>query len=142
MKKILFLAVLITMSLPLAAQHKPDCHPHHQGPKEVTEIVSDLTPVQKRKIESITKESRTRVDALRTQQHAVRDSINNYMEKEGDQSKKLFPLFDREAKLQVAVSREMYNMKVKVDDVLTKEQRAELRRSLAAQRPPKEKHRR
>ena len=64
-----------------------------------------------------------RFDAICT--GLMRDSIGKYMDSEGDQSKKLYPLFDREAQLQVQISREMYSTKVRIDKVLTKEQRKE-----------------
>lgn len=126
MKKALFLSLLIALALPLAAQH---ARPHGgDKKKDITELVSDLSNIQKRKIESITKESKERVDILRMQQKAVRDSINMYMEYEGDQSAVLYPLFDSEGALHAAIDREMYSGKLRIDKVLTKEQRAELRK--------------
>ena len=53
-------------------------------------------------------------------------SIILFLEREGDQSRTLYPLFDREARLQVAISREMYATKLRIDEVLTKEQRQTL----------------
>ena len=126
MKKYILTLLLLALTLPLAAQHDGR-QPHKKKRAEITELVSDLSAPQKRKIEHISKESRTRVDDLRRQQNAVRDSIRMYMDLEGDQSAHLYPLFDREAQLQVSVSREMYATKLRIDEVLTKEQRAELR---------------
>ncbi|MBO7101860.1 MAG: periplasmic heavy metal sensor [Bacteroidales bacterium] len=125
MKKIIILLVLAVFALPLSAQHEGT--PPRKKHQEVTELVKDLSAVQKRKVESISKDSRERVGALRKQQRAVRDSIAMYMEREGDQSRELFPLFDREAKLQVAVNREMYTAKLRIDEVLKPEQREALR---------------
>lgn len=130
MKKIATLAVVAFMALqgPAFAQR-----PHPDGPApgngkhpEITELVSDLSSSQKSKLETISNDSRKRVDHLRGQQKAVRDSINRYIEMESDQSKKLYPLFDREARLQVEISREMYATKVRIDQVLTPAQRKEL----------------
>jgi Spy/CpxP family protein refolding chaperone len=123
--------------MPLVAQnhHREKMKKH----KDVTEVVSDLSVAQKRKVESITKESVERVSALRTQQKSVRDSIGMYMEREGDQSAALYPLFDREAALQAAVSREMYNTKRSIDEVLTKEQRAEFREAFHKEKKHKPK---
>ncbi|MBR1550017.1 MAG: periplasmic heavy metal sensor [Bacteroidales bacterium] len=105
--------------------------PHREGPKpeprpDITELVSDLSANQKRKLETITNESKDRVEKLRKEQRTVRDSINRYMEMDGDQSRTLYPLFDREAKLQAEISREMYVTKVRIDEILTPEQRKEL----------------
>ena len=98
-------------------------------------MVGNLSAAQKRKIESI----RQHVDNLRKQQKAVRDSIAMYMELEGDQSAALYPLFDREAAINVAIGREMYAGKVRIDEVLTKEQRAELRKACTKDRHPHRK---
>lgn len=125
MKKTLILTLLVAVALPLAAQH--DRPQHEKKHKEITELVGDLSSSQKRKIEAISKDSKKRVETLRASQKAVRDSISMFMERDGDQSAALFPLFEREATLQAAISREMYTGKVRIDEVLTKEQRAELR---------------
>jgi Spy/CpxP family protein refolding chaperone len=133
MKKALLLSLLVVFTLPLAAQHggRPNGAKH----KDITELVSDLSNIQKRKIEAATKDSKARVDNLRKQQRAVLDSINMYMERDGDQSAALFPLFDREAALHAAIDREMYAGKLRIDEILTKEQRAELRKACAKDRP-------
>ena len=135
MKRYLVLALLLALAAPVAAQH--DGRQHGQKKRaDITELVSDLSAPQKRKIENISKESKERVDALRKQQQAVRDSIRMYMEREGDQSKVLYPLFDREAQLKAAVDREMYATKLRLDEVLTKEQRAALRQAVQTDRAP------
>lgn len=136
MKKYIIIGLLLAVAIPLAAQPGK----HHEGKKgraDITELVSDLSAPQKRKIESLSKESKERVDALRASQRAVRDSISMYIDKEGDQSERLYPLFEREAQLQAAVSREMYSAKLRVDEVLTKEQRAALRETLRRERKHK-----
>lgn len=135
MKKTLILTLFVAVVLPLAAQQDK---PHHEKKhKEITELVSDLSSSQKRKIESISKESKERVGALRSSQKAVRDSIAMFMDSDGDHSAVLFPLFEREAALQAAINREMYKGKLRVDEVLTKEQRAEVRN--AAKNKPRRK---
>ena len=132
MKKIIFLSLMIAVSLPLVAQHDKD---HHEGKhREVTEIVSDLSAAQKRKIDNINKASRERVATLRARQKAVRDSIMMFIDREGDQSAVLYPLFDREAAIQANIDREMYAGKLRIDEVLTKEQRDEVRRACAKDR--------
>jgi hypothetical protein len=125
MKKTIILIMLVAVALPLAAQHD---RPHHEKKhKDITELVSDLSSSQKRKIESISKESKEKVNALRASQKAVRDSIAMYMDRDGDQSAVLYPLFEREATLQAAINREMYKGKIHIDQVLTKEQRTDVR---------------
>lgn len=128
MKKILPLALALFLAFSLSAQRQ-DGKRHDQKRPDITELVSNLTDDQKSQLEAITNDSRQRVEKLRAQQKAVRDSINLYMDREGDQSKYLNPLFDREAKIQAEISREMYASKVRIDKVLTKEQRAEFQKA-------------
>ncbi len=130
MKKLFLIAIIsiFNFQFSIATAQRP----HREGPgpekrPDITEMVSDLSSSQKSKLDAISSDSRKRVDALRKQQNAVRDSINMYMERDGDQSKALYPLFDREARLQAEISREMYATKVRIDQVLTKEQRQELK---------------
>lgn len=128
MKKILILTLTLAFGLSLSAQKPKELRGEHKRP-DITQLVSNLTDTQKSKLETLTKESRQRVDKLRAQQKAVRDSIALYMEREGDQSKYLYPLFDREARLQAEISREMYSTKVRIDAVLTPDQRAEFQKA-------------
>ena len=64
----------------------------------------------------------------------VRTEIRSMMDKEGDQSDKLFPLFDREAALQAQMSKEMYSVRIQIDQVLTQEQLVEFRARCKANR--------
>ncbi len=136
MKKIIFLSLFAALTLPLAAQHHGADRACGKN-KDITELVSNLSNIQKRKIESVTKESKERVDKLRKQQRAVLDSIMLFMERDGDQSAVLFPLFDREAALHAAIDREMYTGKLRIDEILTKEQRAEVRKACLKDKPQK-----
>ena len=128
MKKIFFLTLTLLCSFAVSAQ-KPADHRREGKHPDITKLVSNLSDNQKSKLDAITNDSRLRVDKLRARKRAVRDSIAHYMEREGNQSKYLNPLFDREAKLQAEISREMYGTKVRIDEVLTKEQRAEFQKA-------------
>lgn len=137
MKKTLLLATLIFLTGIAFAQHPK--HERYERRPDITELVSDLSSAQKRKLETITNESKQRVDPLRNRQKAVRDSIETLMDKEGDQTKALFPLFDREARIQAEISREMYSTKVRIDEVLTKEQRQQLKKNTPRRHMKKKK---
>lgn len=128
MKKILSVTLAILIGVSLAAQ-KPANRGHEHKSPDITQLVSNLTEAQKSKLDAITAESRQRVEKLRAQQKTVRDSIAVYMEREGDQSKILNSLFDRSAKIQSQISREMYNTKVRIDEVLTPAQRQEYQKA-------------
>lgn len=129
MKRILPLTLALLMGFSLYAQR-----PKEFRRPDITQLVSNLSDSQKSKLDNITTESRQRIDKLRSQQKAVRDSIAVYMDREGDQSKYLYPLFDREAALQVEISREMYATKVRINEVLNKEQREEFLKASKLQR--------
>lgn len=133
MKKILFLTLTLLLGFAVLAQ-KPADHRREGKRPDITKLVSNLTEKQKSKLDAITNDSRQRIDKLRARKRAVRDSIENFLKREGNQSKYLYPLFDREAKLQVEISREMYSTKVRIDEVLTKEQRAEFQKASKVQR--------
>lgn len=129
-----FFVVILMLSLcsaTIAQTKKFESREDGRKRPEITELVKDLSPVQKRKIETITKESKSKIEVYRNQQKAVRDSIGNIMKRPGDQSKHLFPLFDREGALQSQISKEMYMTKLKIDEVLTKEQARELKNAMS-----------
>lgn len=126
MKRYVTLAIMLLLAAQAMCQ-QPKRQPHEKKRADISELVDDLSAQQKRKVDAIGRESRERVEALRTQKHAVRDSIERYMDLDGDQSRVLHPLFDREAALQAAISREMYDAKRRIDEVLTPAQRAKLR---------------
>lgn len=144
MKRIVLLALVSLFAFQCTLSYAQN--PRHGGPHDrqgrrpdITKIVSNLSDAQKEKLETLMEASRQCVDKLRRQQQAVRDSIALYMDRDGNQSKKLYPLFDREAKLQVEISREMYNTKVRIDEVLTKEQRQQFRQASKEQKKHKNK---
>lgn len=133
--------LLLAVALPLSAQDKQH---HRNNRRDVAEVVSDLSQGQKKKLDAITNASRQRVDALRMQQKAVRDSIGMYIKMDGDQSKALFPLFDREAKISRDIAREMYTAKVRIEEILTPAQRQQLREANCrhTDKPKKKSHKR
>lgn len=128
MKKIVIITLLFVTALPAIAQREGKRGERRH--RDITEMVSDLSASQKRKIDAIGKESKERVGAMRQQQKQVRDSIAMYMDRDGDQSRALYPLFEREANIQVSINREMYTTKRRIDEVLTVSQRDELRQAM------------
>lgn len=131
MKKLLSTLFAILLCSALLAQ-SPDGgrHKRHSRPEppKIEEMVSNLSAVQKKKLETITQNCKAKTAQLQKEMDKVRTEIRSMMDKEGDQSDKLFPLFDREAALQAAVSREMYTTKLRIDAILTPSQRATLRK--------------
>lgn len=142
MKKTTLLILVLLLTASLYAQR-----PHGQGgpkphkPINVEAFVSDLSSVQKKKLESVTNDSKKRVEKLQTELKNVRQQIRTLMDKDGDNSAKLFPLLDREGVLQAEITKEMYNTRLLIDEILTPDQLKELRTKLAAERPKRPHHR-
>ena len=137
MKKLLSTLFAILLCSTLLAQ-SPDGgrHKRHSRPEppKIEEMVSNLSAVQKKKLETITQNCKAKTAQLQKEMDKVRTEIRSLMDKEGDQSDKLFPLFDREAALQAQMSKEMYSVRIQIDQVLTQEQLAEFRARCKADR--------
>ena len=86
------------------------------------EIVKDLSIRQKRQLETISNETKVQMDKYKAELKQVKDSIHYYMDMSTDKTDVLFPLFDREAKIKANMSKLMYRTRLKIDNVLTKEQ--------------------
>ena len=103
-KTLLIVILLSFVAMPCMAQHKGDRErvADPKSHREITEMVSDLSQSQKKRLDAIT-----------------------------------------DAQLQRDISREMYTTKVRVDEVLTPEQRRQLREAMAktSKVTPKKKHR-
>lgn len=131
---ILLIAALgLTFSLQ-AQDPKGPSHHHGRHHEPIENMVSDLSAPQKKKLETIKKESHQRIKDLRHSQKSLRDSIRTLMDADGDQTLKLAPLYDREGMLQAKISKEMYSTRVSIDKVLTDKQRKELKSNIAKQR--------
>ena len=137
MKKLLatLFAILLCGSL-LAQNPEGGRHKRHgrQEPPKIEEMVSNLSAMQKKKLETITTNCKSKTEKLQSELKTIRTKIHALMEKEGDQSDKLFPLFDREAAIQAEISKEMYTTRQQIDQVLTDEQLAEFRARCKADR--------
>lgn len=125
-KSIVMGCIALAISTTLSAQQHQHKH-HARQPQKIESLVSNLSDQQKKQLDELQKQSKERVDKMNKSMHAVKDSIRTLMNQEGDHSRELCPLFDREASLQSAISKEMYASKVKIGKILTPEQRSELK---------------
>lgn len=117
------LCLLLFSYAPLMAQG--DGHDGRKGqkrPPKIEQIVTTLTKEQKKSIEKLTQASQVRLHQLEEAQSQIRDSIRQYLDLYEDNSKKLFPLFEREGKLQTEINKEMYRAKMAINKILTVEQ--------------------
>ena len=99
--------------------------------------MSNLSLKQKKSLLEVRERSQNRVNELKAQLATVRDSIRDYIHRDGDNSKVLYPLFDREGELQASISREMYALRLKIDAILTPEQLKEFREAIEKRRGKK-----
>lgn len=131
MKKLIILIISILCTVSLYAQH-----PRPQKPGEcvkiprVEEMVSDLSAVQKKRLETATNASKKKVAKLKQELSATRDQIKELMDKDEDMSSQLFPLVEKEAHLHAEITKEMYRCRIAIDEILTKEQLQEFRSRL------------
>ena len=135
MRKIITFIAFTLLSVATFAQSGVSDKRHHKSlPPRVEEIVSDLTPIQQKRIETITQNTKKVVEPKKAALNKIRRQIDNLMEKSGDQSKKLFPLLEKEAQLKVEISKAMYEARVLIDGVLTPAQLKAFRAQLNADR--------
>lgn len=128
MKKIVTLLLTLAIAVTVMGQTKPEHSRHHKELPKIEEMVSGLSSIQKKKLNSIMENSRKEVDRLQAELDKVRKQIHLLSEKDGDNTDQLFPLFDREASLRAEISKEMYRTRLQIDEILTKEQLVELRK--------------
>lgn len=137
MKRTLLIVIILLVGTALPAQPPDGGRRHHPaGPAmpKVEEMVSNLSAVQKKRLEGITESCKKQVDKLQKELDEVRGQIRTLMGQDGDQSEKVFPLIDREAALQSQIAKEMYRTRVQIDQVLTDEQLVEFRARCKADR--------
>lgn len=137
MKRILLLTTILLFSTALFAQMPNRDRRHKEKKEKIENIITDLTPQQKSRIDAITQRSTKNIERYRGQLEAVRDSLRIYMGSRDDNSDIVFRLYDREARLQSELSKEYYRTKVAIDAVLTPEQFRRLQERMDGMRQKK-----
>lgn len=113
-------------------------HHKHEPPK-IEEMVSNLSAIQKKRLETITQESKKQVDKMQAELKSINSQIRKLLDAEGDQTSSLFPLFEREAQLKLEINKEMYRTRQQINNVLSKEQLKELGERMKADRKKHER---
>ena len=113
-------------------------HHKHEPPK-IEEMVSNLSAIQKKRLENITQESKKQVDKMQAELKSINSQIRKLLDAEGDQTNTLFPLFEREAQLKLEINKEMYRTRQQINNVLSKEQLKEVRERMKADRKKHER---
>lgn len=139
----MFITVMSFLSTLCVAQAKKDMGepPHGQGhgsrPMRIEDMIPDLSNTQKTRLEIITQRSSKMIDKCRAQLDELRDSIRLFMDDTIDRSEVLYPMFEREGRLQAQMSKYYYMTKRDMDAVLTPKQYKQLREKMAASKPPR-----
>ena len=129
MKKIMLILIVVVWGCAIEAQN-PNQPRHRELPPTALEVVSNLSNTQKKQLKELYKETRNTMQQLDGQLHALRDSIHTLMEMEGDNSVKLFPMLDREGRLQAELAKTTYRMRLSIDEILTEEQLTEFKKAM------------
>ena len=74
------------------------------------------------------------LETFRKEMKVLEDSIDMLMKRKGNHSKQLYPLLERRAKLALEKDKKLYLSKVKIDGILTDEQRATIDKFFNEQR--------
>jgi len=140
MKKIVSIVLLLALAVSLSAQPgrcdaMPKRHGAHKMPPSISEVVGDLSQRQKKRIESITEESKKQLRKTDSELCRVRRQIQSLLDKDGDHSKALYPLFEQEGRLMALRSRQMYESRLRVEKVLTPDQCRQFRQSMKRPKP-------
>lgn len=123
--------ILIIFALTLATGSFAQGHHNHKMPN-MDEMVSNLSPTQKRQLEKIHDDLKTNEEVIKKKLKAVREEIHNLMDQYGDNTPKMNKLLEQESALQLKLNKLQYQAKVQCDKVISKEQYSEFRQKLKA----------
>ena len=123
----LAISSIIVASNTLLAQHGPK-HNFKWLPREVIvkKILDDLSTDQRNTLVQMSKENRERMDKYRKELKSLNDSIMMLRKKDGNNSEILFPLVDRLYKLEAEKDKSLYLYELKIDSILTAEQKIKI----------------
>ena len=128
MKRIATLLLTLSLVVTVMGQQRPEHPRSHKEPPKIEEMVNNLSAIQKKRLNTVMENSRKEVDRLQAELDKVRRQIHQLTKKDGDNSEQLYPLFDREGALRAEIAKEMYRARLQIDEILTKEQIAEMRK--------------
>lgn len=142
MKKLLPLFLLASMFYGVWAQDKGQPRSKHQNMcYGIESLIDDLTPIQKRKLERLSAQTKKNIGTLKDQHSRLRDSISFLLQQTASDAiaRELYPMFEREAKLNAKIQKEYYKTRLAIDGILTDEQAQYLTQKLKEERQKKHK---
>lgn len=109
--------------------------------KQVEEVLTNLTDNQRKMLHKLSKENKEYMDKYRKDRDQLKKTIKSLLEMKEDVSEALFPLIDMKARLEAEKEKNLYKMKLKIDEILTPEQRIEMEKYYEDMEEVAKKHR-
>ena len=109
--------------------------------KQVEEVLTNLTDNQRKMLHKLSKENKEYMDKYRKDRDQLEKTIKSLLEMKGDVSETLYPLIDMKARLEAEKEKNLYKMKLKIDEILTPEQRIEMEKYYEDMEEVAKKHR-
>ena len=109
--------------------HSNGMHQKHRGMKAYLFKSLDLTSEQQNKIKSLMQEKHKRLDPVKKELHEIKSTMQKLDTKSADYKSQVFSLADEKAKRVHRMMIEKGEMRMKIESVLTDEQRAEWRQA-------------
>ena len=94
--------------------------------KQVEVVLTNLTDNQREALHKLSKENKEYMKKYRKDREQLEKIIKSLLEMKGDVSEALFPLIDMKSRLEAEKEKNFYKIKLKIDSILTAEQRAEM----------------
>lgn len=94
--------------------------------KQVEVVLTNLTDNQREALHKLSKENRDYMEKYRKDREQLEKTIESLLAMKEDVSEALFPLIDMKSRLEAEKEKNFYKIKLKIDSILTAEQRAEM----------------
>jgi len=94
--------------------------------KQVEVVLTNLTDNQREALHKLSKENKEYMKKYRKDREQLEKTIESLLAMKEDVSEALFPLIDMKSRLEAEKEKNFYKIKLKIDSILTAEQRAEM----------------
>ncbi|MBR3940203.1 MAG: Spy/CpxP family protein refolding chaperone [Bacteroidales bacterium] len=94
--------------------------------KQVEVVLTNLTDNQREALHKFSKENKEYMKKYRKDREQLEKTIESLLAMKEDVSEALFPLIDMKSRLEAEKEKNFYKIKLKIDSILTAEQRAEM----------------
>jgi len=109
--------------------------------EQVEMVLTNLTDSQREALHALSKENKEYMMKYRKDREQLEKTIKSLLEMKGDISEALFPLIDMKSRLEAEKEKKLYKVKLKIDSILTAEQRSEMEAYKENMKAKREEHR-